>query len=31
MYEISGGMLYFYDIINVNKMIHPIEIEVSLI
>lgn len=29
MYESSGGMLYFHDIININKMIDPIEIEVS--
>lgn len=29
MYEISAGMLYFYDIVNINKMIEPSEIEVN--
>lgn len=27
MYELSAGMLYFYDIANINKMIDPIELE----
>jgi hypothetical protein len=28
MYDISGTMLSFHDVININKIIEPIEIEV---